>query len=366
MRWTLTEDQELVRDSFRGWLERFAPAETVRGWLDAGDSTEFERRFAAEGWFAVGSPEDCGGQGGGLLELALVAEQLGRAAAPSAAWLATVLAGPALHARRELASAALADGEFAVLATDASGPVDAAGHVSVLEGAVPVRAEEGALRGTVARVLGADRARRLVVPARSSGGLGLFVVDAADAEVTPRRLVDRSRSVADVRLSGVRGQRLRVDAEEVLARSALRAAVLAAADSLGAAERMLELAVEYSKQRHQFGASIGSFQAVKHAAATMLVAVESARSIAYFAAVSVEAEHPDAALHAAAAKAQVCASAERVADDALTVHGAIGFTWEHDLQLGYKRAKLNNRLFGGPEVWNERLASALPLLPAAS
>ncbi len=363
MRWTLTEDQELVRDSFRGWLERFAPAETVRGWLDARDSTDFERRFVAEGWFAVGSPEDCGGQGGGLLELALVAEQLGRTAAPSAAWLATVLAVPALHARRELASAALADGEFAVLATDASGPIDAIGDAS---GSVPVRAEGGVLRGTVARVLGADRARRLVVPARGADGPDLFVVDAADAVVTARRLVDRSRSVADVTLSGARGQCLQADVEAVLARAALRAAVLTAADSLGAAERMLDLAVEYSKQRHQFGAPIGSFQAVKHAAATMMVAVESARSIAYFAAASVDQGHPNAALHAAAAKAQVCASAEQVADSALTVHGAIGFTWEHDLQLGYKRAKLNNRLFGGPEVWNERLASALPLLPAAS
>jgi alkylation response protein AidB-like acyl-CoA dehydrogenase len=303
MRWTLTENQELVRDSFRGWLERFAPAPAVRGWLDACDSTEFERRFAAEGWFAVGSPEDCGGQGGGLLELALVAEQLGRAAAPSAAWLATVLAVPALDGRRELASAALADGEFAVLVADASGPFDAVG------GPAPVRAEQDVLRGTVARVLGADRARTLIVPAGTAGGLGLFVVDAADAGITPRRLVDRSRTVADVTLSGVRGHRLEADAKKFLARAALRAAVLTAADSLGAAERMLELAVEHSKQRHQFGVPIGSFQAVKHAAATMLVAVESARSIAYFAAASVDQGHPDAAVHAAAAKAQVSTSA---------------------------------------------------------
>jgi alkylation response protein AidB-like acyl-CoA dehydrogenase len=129
---------------------------------------------------------------------------------------------------------------------------------------------------------------------------------------------------------------------------------------------MLDLAVEYSKQRHQFGAPIGSFQAVKHAAATMLVAVESARSIVYYAAASVEAGHPDAALHAAVAKAQACAAAEQVADSALTVHGAIGYTWEYDLQLYYKRAKLDNRLFGGPEIWNERLAAQLPLIPAAS
>jgi alkylation response protein AidB-like acyl-CoA dehydrogenase len=376
MRWTLTEDQELFQESFRGWLDRFAPTDAVRGWLDAGDSTEFERRFVAEGWFALGSPEDCGGQGGGLLELALAAEQLGRHAAPSAAWLASVLAVPALADRPELAAASLGEGEFAVLAVDADRPVDAA--VPVRAGSV--RAEDGVLRGAVARVLGADRAHRFIVPARTADGVGLFAVDAADAVVTARPLLDRSRSVADVTLDGASGRRIEADTTEadtteadtieadldaVLGWAALRAAVLVAADSLGAAERMLDLAVEYSKQRHQFGAPIGSFQAVKHAAATMLVAIESARSIVYFAAASVDDRHPDATLHAAAAKAQVCASAEQVADSALTVHGAIGYTWEHDLQLFYKRAKLNNRLYGGPEVWNERLASALPLLPAA-
>ncbi|WP_283234682.1 acyl-CoA dehydrogenase family protein, partial [Candidatus Protofrankia californiensis] len=156
---------------------------------------------------------------------------------------------------------------------------------------------------------------------------------------------------------------LGVDAERVLAQAALRAAVLVAADSLGASERMLRLAVEYSKQRRQFGVVIGSFQAMKHAAASMLVSAEAARSIVYFAAVSVEQGHEEAALHAATAKAQVTAAGEQTADSALTMHGAIGYTWEHELQLVYKRAKLNKRLFGTPSVWNERLASTLPLVP---
>lgn len=332
MRWTLTEDQELFRDSFRGWLERFAPVEQVRGWLDAGDPGEFERRFVEEGWFSVGTAEELGGQGGGLVELTLAAEQLGRAAAPSSAWLASVLAVPFLS--EPLAAASLNEGEFTVLAVDASGPLDA------------VRQGDGTTR----HVLGGDRARRFFVP-------GAGVVEASDVQVTPRELLDRSRSVADVAVAGAVTDGLR----EV----ALRAAVLVAADSLGAAERMLELAVDYSKQRHQFGVPIGSFQAVKHAAAQILVDVEAARSLVYYAAASVEQAHPECVVHAAAAKAQVCAAAERAADAALTMHGAIGYTWEHDLQLFYKRAKLNNRLFGAPEVWHERLAAALPLVPAA-
>jgi len=337
MRWTLTEDQELFRDSFRGWLERFAPVEKVRSWLDSGDPGEFEQRFAEEGWFGIGTAEELGGQGGGLVELALAAEQLGRSAAPSSVWLASVLAAPLLSRSPEIAAKSLAEGEFAVLALDASRPLDV---------------EPGAGE-TTRYVLGGDRARRFVVP----DGDGVRVAEASDVDITPRKLLDRSRSVADVSLVA----RSTVDLSPV----ASRAAVLVAADSLGAAERMLELAVEYSKQRHQFGVPIGSFQAVKHAAAQILVDVEAARSLVYYAAASVEQGHEECALHAAAAKAQVCAAAERAADAALTLHGAIGYTWEHDLQLFYKRAKLNNRLFGSPAVWNERLAAALPLVPAA-
>jgi alkylation response protein AidB-like acyl-CoA dehydrogenase len=179
-----------------------------------------------------------------------------------------------------------------------------------------------------------------------------------------RKLLDRTRSAADVTFTGTPGQRLDVDGGEVLAAAALRAAVLVAADSLGAAAKLLKLAVDYSKQRTQFGVPIGSFQAVKHAAATMLVAVEASRSITYFAAASVEQGSRESDLHAATAKAQVTAAAERAADTALTLHGAIGYTWEHDLQLCYKRAKLNAQLYGSAEVWNERLASGLPLVPA--
>jgi alkylation response protein AidB-like acyl-CoA dehydrogenase len=126
-------------------------------------------------------------------------------------------------------------------------------------------------------------------------------------------------------------------------------------------DKMLSMAVDYSKQRHQFGAPIGSFQAVKHAAATTLVGVEAARSVTYFAAASVDQGHPDRAIHAAVAKSQVTAEAKRAADSALMLHGAIGYTWEYDLQLLYKRAMLDGPLFGSPSVWNERIAAALPL-----
>jgi alkylation response protein AidB-like acyl-CoA dehydrogenase len=361
MRWELSPEQEMFRDSFRDWLAAYAGTAAIRQWLSDDEVGPFEARLAAEGWLGVGSGEELGGQGGGLLELALAAEQLGYAAAPAGCWLASVLAVPALAGTPDICAGMLERGESVALAVTARRPPDDPGRAGF------VRAEHGGLHGTVTAVLGAGRATWLIVPVWTDGDCALFLVEAGQAGVSRRgrKLLDRTRSAADVTFAGAPGLRLDVDGGDVLASAALRAAVLVAADSLGAAAKMLELAVDYSKQRTQFGVPIGSFQAMKHAAATMLVAVEASRSIAYFAAASVEQQRDGSPLHAATAKAQVSAAAERAADAALTMHGAIGYTWEHDLQLFYKRAKLNAPLYGSPEVWNERLAAGLPLVPVS-
>ncbi|HEX4254689.1 MAG TPA: acyl-CoA dehydrogenase [Streptosporangiaceae bacterium] len=355
MRWDLSPEQEMFRASFAEWLADRASPEVVRGWLDAGDPAPFDQRLAADGWLGVGFSEEAGGQGGGLLELALAAEQLGFAAAPGGCWLASVLAGPALASRPDVLAAVLEQGEGAALVVPASQPPGQPG---------PVAVKDGGLHGTVPTVLGAGQARHLVVPVWADGQCTLYLAAADERQITlrHRKLLDRSRSAADLTFTGAPAEPLDADGRAVLSEAALRAAVLIAADSLGAADRMLRLAVDYSRQRTQFGVPIGSFQAVKHAAAMMLVAVESSRSISYFAAASVDQGGGDCALHAAVAKAQVTAAAGQAADSALTLHGAIGYTWEHDLQLFYKRAKLNQYLFGTPEVWNERLAAGLPLV----
>jgi alkylation response protein AidB-like acyl-CoA dehydrogenase len=271
-----------------------------------------------------------------------------------------MLAVSALATAPDAAKALLADGMITVLAVPAESVPGARLGVSV---------DGAGLVGSVPAVLGADRARRLVVPVREAGGGAALVLVEANSpgvQIRHRALTDRTRTVADVVFSGAAGVPIPGDAVAVLRAVALRAAVLASADSLGVAEQMLDMAVEYSTQRQQFGVPIGSFQAVKHAAAEMLVVVESARSIVYLAAASIEAGHPDAALHAAAAKAQVTAKAAQAADTSLTLHGAIGYTWEHDLQLYYKRAKLGARLFGSPQAWNERIADALELVPTGA
>jgi alkylation response protein AidB-like acyl-CoA dehydrogenase len=343
MRWQLSEEQEAYRESFGAWLTAVAPTDVVRGWLDELDLDAFPRRFEKDGWVGVGLSEEQGGQGGGLLELALTAEALGGSAAPSSDWLASVLVAPALS------------GESGVLLTPAESVPGEAPRL-VLD-------ESGRVSGHVPRVLAAGQATRFVaIVLDPEGVLRLRLVEAGDGVLVERRsLLDRSRAVADVTLSAAPSQPVDVDAAQFLQECAARAAVLVAADSLGAMQRMLDLAVTYSKQRRQFGVPIGSFQAVKHAAATILVDVEAARSAIYYAAASVDSGAAVSDLQAAAVKAQVTASGVRAADSALTLHGAIGFTWEHDLHLFYKRAKLNEHLFGAPSRWNDRIADGLDL-----
>jgi alkylation response protein AidB-like acyl-CoA dehydrogenase len=359
MRWELSEEQELFTTSLREWLGERAGSAAVRGWLDAGDLASFERLFVGEGWAGVGFDEELGGQGGGLLELALTARELGRAAAPSAGWLQSAILVPALTDEPTLISETLESGEITALAVRAD---------RIPAAAPSVASSGGRLRGRIQCVLGAASSRRLVVPVSDGETTSLWLVDGADPGVSihPRPLLDRSRDVADVVLDDVAARRLETDASATIGEIATRAAVLVAADVLGASERMLQLAVDYSKQRQQFGRPIGSFQAVKHAAAQMLVTVESAMSIVCYAAQSAEEGLPDRATHAAVAKAQVTAGGAELADSALTLHGAIGYTWEHDLHLFYKRAKLDRLLFGTPAAWNERIADALPLLPASA
>jgi alkylation response protein AidB-like acyl-CoA dehydrogenase len=196
--WNLSPEQDAYQETFRGWLSDVAPPDAVRRWLDAGDAAAFEKLFADGGWGGVGLPEELGGQGGELVELALTAEELARVAAPSAGWLATVLAVPALAlaGHRDLAEFALA-GETAAYLMPAECVPDEAPPLSV--------DETGVISGSVPRVLAGGAAVRFVVPTVSSDtgdGPELRLVEAGAPEVTRtgRKLLDRSRSVADVTL----------------------------------------------------------------------------------------------------------------------------------------------------------------------
>jgi alkylation response protein AidB-like acyl-CoA dehydrogenase len=361
MHWELSDEQDLYADSLREWLTARAGAQKVRAWQDAGDHRTFDEALIEGGWSGVGFDESVGGQGGGMLEQALAAREFGRSAVPSGAWLARAIADVGLRGESALRKSMIEQGELTAVALRSDRiPTVAAG----------VQWHDGHVSGRVPHVLAAESAHRFLLPVLDDDGQSAFVIVDRDSEhvgVRPRHLLDLSRSAADVIFDAAPARIAESDdPAATLAAIGDAAAVLVAADALGAAERMLEMSVDYAKQRQQFGRPIGSFQAVKHAAAEMLVTVEAAQSLALFAAASIQEGGVEARLHAAAAKAQVCASCSALADSALTVHGAIGYTWEYDLQLLYKRANLDRILFGSPAAWNERIAAALPLLPVAS
>ncbi|PPJ23738.1 acyl-CoA dehydrogenase [Nocardia nova] len=347
MHWELSEEQELFAASLREWITAKFPTDVVRKLQSGEDADLFTESLIKEGWWGVGYPERVAGQGGGVLELALAAREFGRSAVPDSRWLAAALVAPLLT-EAELADQLSGAKRFA--------PAIRADRVPAWD---PLPVQDGRLTGTVRHVVGTLAADVFVVPVAGPQGTGLARVSASDAVIEADRLLDRSRSTGTIEFTSAPALDVVPADESSLARSTALAGVLMAADALGSAERMLELAVEYSKQRKQFGQFIGSFQAVKHAAAQMLVTVEASYSTALYAAAAVEAGVDDAALTAAVAKAQVTAAVADLAESALTVHGAIGYTWEHDLHLFYKRAKLDRTMFGPPAVWNERIAAAL-------
>ncbi|MGV9710988.1 acyl-CoA dehydrogenase family protein [Gordonia sp. NPDC003424] len=344
MHWELSDEQELFATSLREWISTKFPTDTVRE-LHASDAATFTEALIGEGWWGVGYAEEAGGQGGGALELALAAREFGRAAVPDSRWLAAALAAPLLT-DDELSAQLDGERQFAVTI-----------RADRIPSWSPVATDGARLTGTFEHVLGAADADVYLVPVIGPDGLAVARVAAADATVTTENLLDRSRSAGAVTFTDAPITEL--VAGSALEDAAIRAAVLVAADALGAAERMLDLAVEYSKQRKQFGQLIGGFQAVKHACAQMLVTVEASFSIALYAAAAVDAGLENAPTIAAVAKAQVTKAVADLADSALTVHGAIGYTWEHDLHLFYKRAKFDRTLFGTPSTWNERIAAAL-------
>jgi alkylation response protein AidB-like acyl-CoA dehydrogenase len=300
-----------------------------------------------QGWTGIGIPEDRGGQGGGTLELAILAEELGRGAVPADRLYSALLAAALLvHVEDPQASAlvrAIAGGEgSAALLRHAGKPLDAPAG--------------GCANRMVLGAHGAD-----VLIAYDADGLWL-----ADAEVTqthPLLMVDRTRALAEVVGAAESARRLGTVAAEHLTHVAATAAVIIGADTLGAAQRMLDLTIEYVGQRTQFGVPVGSFQAVKHAASEMLVAIEGSRAVVQYAAWAVAVQEPHHAIDAWVAKARSARAGKLVADRALFLHGAVGYTWEHDLQLLFKRAKSDAQLFGGPSRYEERIADALELVP---
>jgi len=368
------DEEELRRGARRVLGERSSPKQ-VRAAMarEDGHDAELWRLCARElGWAGLAIAEAQGGVGMGGVALAAVMEECGRALA-CVPLLPTVMAatlidvaGTAAQRGEELGRIASGEAIAAVALADAGGAWDTAGV------GVTARLENGhwVLSGRKAGVVAGHLADVLVVAARVGKGVDLFVVPGA-ARGVERRVqptLDATRRVAEVVLNDVRlpaGARLgdggEGEAAALIERALDVVGAALAAEQLGGAERCLELSVDYARVRVQFGRAIGSFQAVKHRCADMLVAVEAARSAVYWA--GWAASNAPAELEHAGPLAMATASETffDVAAETIQVHGGIGFTWEHEAHLYFKRARASAALLGEASWQRERLARRLGL-----
>lgn len=351
----MDDTQTFLQQSVAGMLARHAPTTTIREWLASRNLAAAFDIAASQGWTGIGIAEEAGGQGGGLQELAVVAEQMGRTAFPSDAFIANSLATQAFVASGaagdQLVGSMIDGAQAAALCVDARHP-DELPTVSI---------SSGRCTASVPFVLGGG-ARTLVLADESSGdAIRLFAVDSGDegVESTARHLVDASRDLADVHLTNAPcrqvGQMSSTQWEEITRMGV----ILNCADSLGASSELLTMTTEYVRERRQFGVVVGSFQAVKHYAAQMLVDVEGMRSAVQYGSWCVGSGTGDTVLQASVAGAFCSRVAPVIADRALFLHGAIGYTWEHDLQLLFKRVKSNAALFGTMDWHNEQISASL-------
>ncbi|MFI7403964.1 acyl-CoA dehydrogenase family protein [Streptomyces sp. NPDC049541] len=312
------------------------------------------------GLAALGLPGSAGGVGG-LAGIAAVCEELGRTLAPVPLLSSTVLAGQVLAGcgAADKALGRLAEGVVHALAVVSPDGTWRAGAVPVAvswQGSVPL------LDGTAPFVLDGADAETLVVAANGTDGVDLFLADPREPGVTVRRVptLDLSRGQAIVTFDGARVRALTAGGEgaEVVSRALDVAMVALAAEQLGGAQAALDMTVAHVRDRTQFGRAIGGFQAVKHACADMLLQVEAARS-AVVRAVRADGSPRELAEAAAVAQAWCGEAFVSVAAECVQLHGGMGFTWEHDAHLYFRRAQSDAVLLGGSAHHRERLAALL-------
>jgi alkylation response protein AidB-like acyl-CoA dehydrogenase len=313
-------------------------------------------------------PEEYGGSGFTYVELIVVLEEMGRSllCAPYFATIAlaanAVLTSGDDAAKKELLPGIATGDTIATLAfTEDNGRWDEGGITTTA-----TRAGDGwTLDGHKMFVLDGHVANLLVVAARTPAGLGLFAVegDAPGLTRTPLATMDQTRKQARLELAGTPGRLIGADggASAGLSRTLDLAAVALAAEQVGGAQRCLDMSVEYAKERVQFGRPIGSFQAIKHKCADMLLEVESAKSAAYYAGWAAAESSDELPVVASLAKAYCSDAYFHAAAENIQIHGGIGFTWEHDAHLYFKRAKSSELLLGDPTYHRELLAQRIGL-----
>jgi alkylation response protein AidB-like acyl-CoA dehydrogenase len=362
-------EQEELRRSLRRFLEDKSPTSAVRALMDTPDGHEpaVWRQMAEQlGLQGLVVPEEYGGSGAGFVELTVVQEEMGRALLPGPFFSTVVLATHAILDASDAQAAkdllpGIADGS--TIATVASTEEDGRWDLHSTAATATPTGEEWTLTGVKSYVPDGQLADLVLVLARTAAGLSLFAVDGTAAGLTRTGMptLDQTRKLARLKLDGVRGRLVGADgaASETLRRTLDKVAVALAVEQVGGAQRSLDMAVEYAKVRQQFGRLIGSFQAIKHKAADVMLRVESARAAAYYAAWAVAADSPEVPAVASLAKAYCSEAYFFAAAENIQIHGGIGFTWEHDAHLYLKRATATRLFLGDPAWHRERLAEAI-------
>jgi acyl-CoA dehydrogenase len=365
MDFDLSEDQQLLKDQARKFFEDKCGSAEVRRVFEGAESfhPEVWKGVTEMGWLATALPEEYGGFGAGYVELCVIAEEIGRAVAPvpfsSSVYLATeslLLAGSEQQKQDYLPKMGM--GEIVGTLALAEGP----GTVNA--GAIKAHHSGGKLTGQKLPVPDGDVADIAIVAAQDDGaGVSLFIV-ALDGNGVDRQVVDTidpGRSHARVSFDHAAAEPLGRPGEglEILDRVFDRAAVLFAFEQLGGAQRALEMARDYAMERFAFGRPVGSFQAIKHKLADMYVATELARSNCFYGAWALSNDAPELAVAAATARLSAIKANHLCSKENIQVHGGMGFTWEFDCHLYYRRAKLLALALGGEPQWQDRLIDRL-------
>jgi alkylation response protein AidB-like acyl-CoA dehydrogenase len=364
-----SEEQEELRGIVRSFLNDKSSEATVRELMDTEsgyDAAVWTQMAEQMGLQALVIPEEFGGQGYGFVELVVVLEEMGRRLL-CAPYVSTVVLGAQtlIHSGDDAAKQqylpGIASGEtIATLAyTEPNGKWD---ESAVTMTATP-SGDGWTLDGTKLYVLDGHTADLIITAARTDAGISLFAV-AGDAEGLTRTALstmDQTRKQARLEYAGVPATLIGADGQgwEVLSQVLDLAAVALAAEQVGGAQEVLDSAVQYAKDRVQFGRPIGSFQAIKHKCADMLLEVESAKSAAYYAGWCASELNDELPSVASLAKAYCSEAYFHAAAENIQIHGGIGFTWEHPAHLYFKRAKSSELLFGDPTYHRELLAQRI-------
>lgn len=369
MNFEFSDDQKLLKDQARSFLEDKCPSKEVRRILDGDEPyhPEVWKGVAEMGWLGASIPEEYDGLGLGYLELCVIAEELGRAVAPvpfsSTVYLfaeAIMIAGSEEQKKKYLPK--VASGE--IIGTLAL--AERAGAVTPKS--IQTSVSGGTLSGTKIPVPDGDVADYVVVAARTGSGsddrsISLFVVEGGGSGVAREAVdtVDPTRSHARLTFDGAVAEPLGETGEgwSIVERIFDRAAVLMGFEQLGGAQAALEMGRDYALERYAFGRPIGSFQAIKHKLADMYVAAELARSNCYYGAWALSTDAPELPVAAATARVSATEAYHHCSKENIQVHGGMGFTWEFDCHLHYRRSKLLSLALGSQPRWKDMLISRL-------